>query len=323
MNPQSFIGESDVVAQMRHMLGRMARSDAHVLIRGETGSGKELAARSLHYQSARKGGPFVPVNCAGLPAALIESELFGHVKGAFTGASQNHDGLVAEADGGTLFLDEVDALAPRAQASLLRFLEDHRYRPVGSSRSCRADLRVVAATNADLEQMIEAAGFRQDLYYRLSSLVLDVPPLRARAGDVLLLAELFLDRHRPGDDPAIGLSPIDRAALLAHDWPGNVRELENTILRGVLLAENGRLALPEQMRAAAGPAPPPPDEPRYDGGMRSVCRRELRKIEARYLRWLMRKTRGNVSQAARFAKTDRRHIGRKLQELGIDRTRFL
>lgn len=321
MERAGLIGVSTAMRTLKRSIEKMARSDASVLIIGETGSGKELAARSLHYAGRDSGAPFVPVNCAGLPPALVESELFGHVKGAFTGANRDHDGLVGAAQGGTLFLDEVDALAPRAQASLLRFLEDGTYRPVGANRERRAKLRIVTATNEDLEARIAQSAFRRDLYFRLSPLVLDVPPLRERGSDILLLAQMFLDRHQDGADGAMRFDRAQEAALLTYSWPGNVRELENTVLRALVLAERGRLSLPAAIGGAATPAAST-DEPVFAGSMQAVCKRELRKIEKRYLRWLMQKSHGNISEAARFAQTDRRHIGRKLQELGIDRTSF-
>jgi two-component system, NtrC family, response regulator GlrR len=302
---------------MTDLLGKVAPSSAHVLVCGETGTGKELVARTLHYASGRQKGPFVPVNCAGIPEMLMESELFGHEKGAFTDARSARRGLVAEADRGTLFLDEVDSLSPKGQATLLRFLQDAQYRPVGSAVLRGADVRIVAATNADLEEAVRRRLFREDLFYRLNALSIEVPPLRERRADIAPLTDYFLQRQGESrQTPAIRVDDQARAALLAYSWPGNVRELENVVLRGVVLAEKGCLSLPERILAAtrerAGP------DANYRGGMRQVCQRELRQAEERYLRWLLRETNGNISEAARRAATDRRHIGRKLRQLGID-----
>jgi DNA-binding NtrC family response regulator len=311
-----FVGCSASFREMVDLIGKIAPSSAHVLIQGETGTGKELVARTLHYASGRRRGPFVPVNCAGIPEMLMESELFGHEKGAFTDARSARRGLVAEADRGTLFLDEIDSLSPKGQATLLRFLQDAEYRPVGSAVLRSADVRIVAATNADLEAGVRQRLFREDLFYRLNALSIEVPPLRERRADIPLLTDYFLERHREPHEPAIRVDDQARAALLAYPWPGNVRELENVVLRGVVLAEQGCLCLPERIHAATrGQALP---DANYRGSMRGVCQRELRKVEERYLRWLLHETNGNISEAARRAATDRRHIGRKLKQLGID-----
>jgi two-component system response regulator GlrR len=319
ISPQ-FVGCSDAFLRMQYLIGKVARSGAHVLVLGETGTGKELVARTIHYAAERRRGPFVPVNCAGLPESLIESELFGHEKGAFTDARSARRGLIAEADLGTLFLDEVDSLSPKGQAALLRFLQDSQYRPVGGSALRAANVRVIAATNADLAAAVAARRFREDLFYRLNALAIDLPPLRERRADIPLLTDLFMARYKDVQDAPVTLDAGARAALAAYAWPGNVRELENVILRSIVLAEDGRLSLPDHVRKAADDGSVAEDG--YSGSMREVCQRELRKTEERYLRWLMRATSGNISAAARIAATERRHIGRKLRQLGIDRESF-
>lgn len=325
MGPNSFqfVGRSDAFVRMCRVIEKIARSAAHVLVRGDTGTGKELVARMIHYNGQRQRGPFVPVNCAGLPDSLVESELFGHEKGAFTDARQAHRGLIAEADRGTLFLDEVDSLSPRSQAALLRFLQDAQYRPVGSVTLRTADVRIVAATNCDLDEEVSHRRFREDLFYRLSALSISIPPLCERRADIPLLIDLFLERYRDLEDGVpVSICAEARAALLAYAWPGNVRELENVILRGVVLAENGQLALPEHVLSAFRKDSNEAASDGYCGSMRDVCRREMRKVEERYLRWLLGETHGNISAAARRAATDRRHIGRKLRELGIDQDSY-
>jgi DNA-binding NtrC family response regulator len=230
---------------MREVGGRIARAaptDATVLVRGESGTGKELVARALHAGSPRRDGPFVAVNCAAIPDGLIESELFGHEKGAFTGAANTTAGLVEAASGGTLFLDEIGELPAAAQARVLRFLQESEVRRVGSTRSRRVDVRVVAATHRDLVRMIASGGFREDLYYRLHVLEIVLPPLRERGDDILALADHLLQRA------ATRLGRIDlvltaeaRQAIGAHHWPGNVRELDNALERAAILCDTGRI----------------------------------------------------------------------------------
>lgn len=226
---------------MRRVLGlaeRVATVDAPVLLTGESGSGKERIARHIHALSARARGPFMPLNCGALPENLLESELFGHAKGAFTGADRDHEGLFEAATGGTLLLDEIGEIHLPVQVKLLRVLQDHEVRPVGSSKSRRVDVRILAATNRDLEEMVRARAFRKDLYYRLKVVSIEVPPLRERREDVLPLAHAFVrrncDRYHCGPC-SLSARALDR--LLAYPWPGNVRELEHAMERAVVLAE--------------------------------------------------------------------------------------
>jgi DNA-binding NtrC family response regulator len=262
------LGRSPPVVALRERVRKIGPSDATVLVLGESGTGKELVARALHASSRRRGRPFVALNCAAIAEGLVESELFGHEKGAFTGATASHGGLFKAADGGTLFLDEIGELPLPAQARLLRALQEGEVRPVGSARAVRVEVRLVAATHRDLAAMVKTGAFRGDLYFRLRVLELRLPPLRERGDDVLALARARLARAaaRLGRPP-LGLAPAADAALLAHDWPGNVRELENAMERAAVLAEGGEVG-PEHLGLegeavaappAAAPAPAPAD----------------------------------------------------------------
>jgi transcriptional regulator with PAS, ATPase and Fis domain len=247
------IGKSPAFLQALRSLREWAKVDATVLLRGETGTGKELAARAIHQLSSRHGGPFVPLNCGALPDSLLEAELFGHVRGAFTDARQDGQGLIALAEGGVLFLDEVDSLSPRAQGAILRFVQDHSYRPVGGTRFKHGDVRLVAATNTDLEALSREGRFRQDLLFRLNLLTVALPPLREREGDVLLLAHAFVRRlcaqYRMQRE--LGADSI-RALQCRRPWPGNVRELENAIHRCFLMSTGGLVRIEEADLCSAG-----------------------------------------------------------------------
>jgi DNA-binding NtrC family response regulator len=261
------IGESAGVKRVHDLIRKVASSDANVLIWGESGTGKELVARSIHRASTRVNGPFVAINCGAIPSELLESELFGHAKGAFTGAIQATEGLIREAHGGTLFLDEISALAPALQVKLLRVLQDREVRPVGSKQVYQVDVRFLAATNHDLTELGASGGFREDLFYRLNVISIHVPALRDRGRDVRLLADYFVERYARKLGKKIDGIDADLAAFLErHPWPGNVRELENLIERAVILAESGTLsgeALSDN-RSGSGTrrgAAPAPDRP--------------------------------------------------------------
>jgi DNA-binding NtrC family response regulator len=317
----NIIGASPAFVEALTLTRRYAQFDAPVLIWGETGTGKELVARAIHYMGPRHGGPFVPVNCGALPDSLLEDELFGHIRGAYTDARADRKGLVGQAEGGTLFLDEIDALTPRAQVAVLRFLQERQYRPLGSERPLEADVRIVAATNADLSALIGKGGFRSDLLFRLDVATLRLPPLRERPADVALLTahflKLYADRYRR---PLPVLAPEVIEALSAHQWPGNVRELENAMHRAVILAVAGKLAaLP--LGALAGAAPVRKravDTSRFGGGLKAARARELERFERLYLGWLLDETHGNVAAAARRAGTERRNLGRIIKRLGVE-----
>jgi DNA-binding NtrC family response regulator len=231
------VGRSRAIREVIHTLGLVARSRSTVLITGETGTGKDLAARAIHARSAQHDRPLIKVNCAAIPDTLIESELFGHVKGAFTGATATRRGRFDLADGGTVFLDEIGTLALPVQAKLLRVIQEREFEPVGSERTHTVDVRIIAATNRDLRAMVAEARFQEDLYYRLNVIPVELPPLRNRREDVPLLVEHFLRKHAQRTGRRIdGIEPAAMERLVAYNWPGNVRELENTIERAVVLA---------------------------------------------------------------------------------------
>lgn len=305
----------------RHTLGLIERSagfDVPVLIRGETGTGKELAARAIHYLSERRSAPFVPVNCGALPETLVENELFGCERGAYTDARQGRDGLVIAAESGTLFLDEVDSLPVRAQSALLRFLQDQTFRPLGANRERTGNVRILAAASPRMAAMIQAGIFRADLAYRLDVLALEIPPLRQRHGDARLLAEYFAkgfaSRYKL---PLRRIEPASLAWLERHDWPGNVRELENLVHRQTLLCTESQLVLrpPDPLPSHAAPTQAPLN---YRDARIAV----LESWERDYLRGLLRETRGNVTHAAQLAGKERRALGKLLKKHGIDRANF-
>jgi DNA-binding NtrC family response regulator len=234
----NLIGSSAVFLQALRLIDRFSACDATALIQGETGTGKELAARAIHYLSDRRDYPFVPVNCGAVPDSLVESEFFGHIKGAFTDARESRQGLIMQANGGTLFLDEIEAMSPRAQGVLLRFLQDKEYRPVGGAAVQNANIRVIAASNANVFDLVRQGALRSDLVYRLHTLTVEMPPLRERVGDIKLLAQEFLDRlnHHAGL-PYKTLHPDSIGLMEAYNWPGNIRELENVLRREFILEE--------------------------------------------------------------------------------------
>ncbi len=303
------VGRSPAMQRLLALVPKAAQADVPVLITGETGTGKELLARAVHEQSDVMDGPFVAVNCAAIPHELLESELFGHVRGAFTDARTARDGLFVKASQGTLFLDEVGDLPQLLQPKLLRALQERRIRPVGSDREVGVRCRVVAATNRDLQAAAQEGLFRLDLYYRLAVIRLGLPPLSARGGDILLLAQLFLDRAaaRTGRGVA-GLSTPAARALLAYDWPGNVRELENALERAVAMTEHDRILiedLPEELRRGLSRPPVIGDDNPADLPT-------LAALEDRHIRRVLVAVDGNKAQAARVLGIDRRTLYRKL-----------
>jgi DNA-binding NtrC family response regulator len=320
------IGQSQPLRDLLGLLRRFASCDVPVLLEGETGTGKELAAREIHYASARARMPFVPINCGALQDSLIESELFGHCRGAFTDAKNAYAGLVACAEGGALFLDEVDALSPKAQVTLLRFLQNSEYRPIGGSSVQTADIRIIAATNASLHDLAAEGRFRCDLLYRLNSLYARLPPLRERGDDIVLLAENFLRvaSRRLNNEPKRWSADALRV-LSAHAWPGNVRELENVVLRACLAADGEQVSRadlavvePSMGDACAIAEPCSIADPNFA----AAKGRAINVFERGYLTALMRQTSGNVSEAARVSGTERRHLGKLLKKHGIGREGF-
>ncbi|MCG3158211.1 MAG: Regulatory protein AtoC [bacterium] len=319
------VGHAPAFILAIHQLPEVAQSNASVLISGETGTGKELVARALHYLSNRASGPFVALNCGTLPDSLLETELFGHERGAFTDARTRRVGLIAEASGGTLFLDEIDSLSPRAQVTLLRVLQDKKYRAVGGNRERPADVRIIAATNAALDLLVHAGVFRADLYYRLGVFFIQLPPLRERKEDIPALVDHFLDKHSPPDRKNLRLAPETLASLQDHDWPGNVRELENAIIRGVYYCRSTEITHAHlDIPMAAGAKAPiasrcNSDELRPFNAMKQEA---ISDFETAYLVRLMREYDGNVSRAARTAGKDRRDLNRMLKKHGIKADRF-
>jgi DNA-binding NtrC family response regulator len=317
------VGQSPALRAVFGAVEQLRGSDATVLISGESGTGKELVARALHACSARAGGPFVTMQCAAVPVALFESELFGHEPGAFTGAVRRRRGLLEKADGGTLFLDEVADLAPGAQAKLERALSEREIVPLGGSAPIPIDIRVIAATNRDLEAMVRDGGFRQELYWRLHVVPIHLPPLRERREDVPLLVDHFLERAAERLGVRRKTMTMDAMILLARQpWPGNVRELQNLVERlAVMHPESDELgvdALPPEVRGAASTAVPPA----ADSLGQVPYPDALLQFEREYLSRLFERTSGNITEAARLAGLSRGHLHRKARQVGVDADRF-
>ncbi|MGH8681898.1 MAG: sigma-54-dependent transcriptional regulator [Burkholderiales bacterium] len=313
-------GEDPAMARIAETLERVAPSTATVLLLGETGTGKEVIARAVHLQSTRRDQPFIAVNCAVLKGELLESELFGHEKGAFTGADRARPGRVEAARGGTLFLDEIGELTPTLQAKLLRLLQEKEYERLGSDRTLGADLRLIAATNRDLSAAIQAGTFREDLYYRLKVISIKMPPLRERPGDILALAEWLLGKHAAESARTPPrLSAEAKPALLRYSWPGNVRELSNVMERCVLLACDtvGLCDLPEELTAsgAAAPGPVAEVEDLFALGYNDAVTAARRLIVARALE----KSGGHQTRAAERLGVTQPYLSRLVKQLGIRR----
>jgi DNA-binding NtrC family response regulator len=297
---KQFVGESPGLIAEMQKVPKAARCDVSVLISGETGTGKEMIARAIHYVSDRSGKPFVPVNCGAMPGELIENELFGHQRGAFTSATTSCEGLVFQADHGTLFLDELECLPLRAQATLLRFLQEHEYRALGSRETRKADVRVIAATNSDCLEAVKAGQLRRDLFYRLNVIPIMLPPLRERTGDIPLLARYFLRKYAlQFNKRIIDISPVALRMLLAHDWPGNVRELEHLIERAVALTDDSILQKQHIHLPASG-------KPAGAESFRAAKAHVVAQFERNYIDTLLRAHSGNISHAAQTAQKNRR-----------------
>jgi DNA-binding NtrC family response regulator len=316
----NLIGESGPFLSALSLIRKVSVSDATVLIHGETGTGKELAARAIHYLGSRRDAPFIPVNCGAVPDSLIENEFFGHARGAFTDARESRAGVIEQAEGGTLFLDELEVLSPRGQVVLLRFLQDHVYRPVGGGAARRANVRVLGSSNADLAALVEQRHYRSDLLYRLSVLTLKLPPLRERAGDAVLLAQRFVQKYSAlYGTPPQELDEESFAYLDAHQWPGNVRELENLVHRAVVIGDAPRLSL-RAAAAAVEPGDPSPGPLRQK--FRQAKAHAIAEFERAYVTDLMRRTRGNISLAARLCGKERSRLGKLLKKHGLERVAF-
>lgn len=314
----AILGETAPIRLLRERVEAAAASDVSVLITGETGTGKDLCARTIHERSRRAGRPFVVVNCAAIPETLLESELFGHEKGAFTGALQRRTGRFEAADGGTLFLDEVGDLSPASQAKVLRAIETMAFEPVGSNRSVRVDVRIVAATNRDLAAGIASGVFRKDLFYRLNVLDLHTPPLRTCRSDLpsvaaRYLSEIAVRQGRPVPD----LDPAVLAALGSHDWPGNVRELIHALERAVALSRGGPIGmqhLPPDIAASSGEAAPVP-ETGSRGGTLPPLGEAVGQFERQYIQRALEQTGGHKGRAAALLGISRKSLWERLREM--------
>ena len=308
---KQIVGEDPAFLEEVQRVPRFARCDATVLISGESGTGKEIFARAIHYLSPRADQPFVPVNCGALPETLMESEIFGHKRGAFTGATMDQAGLIREAEGGTLFLDEIDGLTRQAQVKLLRFLQDGEYRSVGSQQILHANIRVVAAANADFGRLVREGSFREDLFYRLNVLWLALPALRERRGDIVLLAHHILEAQAAITDAAakkLSLGALNQ--LLGHSWPGNVRELENVLTRAIVLCDRDTLELSDLNLPDEGVA----EENQSFQMMKS---RVIRRFEHDFLETTLRAHEGNITRASRAVKKNRRAFWELLRKHGL------
>ncbi len=311
----AMIGESPAMRRLFDQLVRIADAEASVLITGESGTGKELVARAIHEQGRRSRGPFVAVNCAALPDTLLESELFGHARGAFTDARADRKGLILQAQGGTLLMDEIGEMPLPMQAKLLRAIEENRLRPVGGDRELPFDVRFLAATNRDLEAAVEESRFREDLYFRINVIQLEIPPLRARGTDVLLLAQSFVETFaKRSHKEVVGISDHVAERLLAYSWPGNVRELRNVIERAVALTCHEKLMvedLPEKVREYRASQV-------FIGGDNPAELVPLEQVEQRYIQHVLQAVGGNRTSAARILGLDRKTLYRKLKQYDAD-----
>jgi DNA-binding NtrC family response regulator len=316
------IGQSPAMHSVYQTVDMLQDSTSTVLITGESGTGKELVARAIHLNSKRLNGNFVPINCAALPENLLESELFGHEPGAFTGAVQRKHGLVERADKGTLFLDEIAGMTSRSQLKLLRFLEERKFLPLGSTKPIYADLRIIAATNQDLETMVQKGQFREDLYWRIKVVCIHLPPLRERREDISVLASYFLERFNKLQNVALESFTMDAMiAMTSYPWPGNVRELESMVERLVVFHKDKRVIdvedIPWVIRDSANNC-----TSKLIRGDLKPYRKAIDSFEFDYFSELVKRTRGNISQAARLAGISRQNLHQRIKQLGIETYRF-
>lgn len=313
---KQLVGEDPVFLTEINKIPLVAKCDASILISGETGTGKELCARAIHYLGPRAGKPFIPVNCGAIPLELVENELFGHVRGAFTGAFKSQPGLIHEANGGTLFLDEVNCLPLLAQVKFMRFLQDREYKRLGSAKIYRADVRVIAATNLDSEQAIREGSLRQDLYYRLSTIPLMLPPLRERKEDIPILTRHFLEKYGTELNRQVtGFAPDAMQKLVSYEWPGNVRELENIIERAVLFSKYAVITGNEIIL-------PGPKAEAVKQSFKEAKANAIAKFERAYIQGLLLAYQGNITKAAQAAQKNRRAFWQLIRKYKIDVQNF-
>jgi transcriptional regulator with GAF, ATPase, and Fis domain len=306
------------------LIANVAHTTTTVLIEGETGTGKEQIARALHQASTGRNGPLVAVNCAALPENLLESELFGHEKGAFTSAISSRKGRFEIADGGTIFLDEVGDVPAAMQAKLLRVLQERRFERVGGQQSIEVDVRVIAATNRSLQKLVRDGKFREDLYYRLNVVKIDLPPLRERPEDIPLLGQHFTEKYSPPGKPPKQISPEAMEVLLNYHWPGNIRELENAIERACVTSRDNTLRvenLPQELLA-----PPPraksPFSVDLDRPLPDLLQEVTARVERQYIQKALKKARGNVGRCAQICGLSRRSISAKIAEYKLEKSEF-
>lgn len=324
-NDLHMVGQSPNFTAVLDLIHKFSKYDASLLILGETGTGKEMVARAIHYLGNRSDYPFIPVNCGGLPEHLVENELFGHTRGAFTDARDNQPGLIAQTQGGTLFLDEINALSMNAQAALLRFLQDSCYRPLGGQNLIKSDVRIITASNQGLHELVKQGHFRQDLLFRLEVLCMVLPPLRERTEDIELLSKFFISRYCSRyNQPQRYLHPETLQCMQAYDWPGNIRELENFIHRAFILSNEEHIhsSIPSNHYPWTFSPTNVAQESQTHLSFKKAKAQFVEKFERNYLLQLMSETRGNISEASRRSGKERRTLGKLLKKYGIHKTQF-
>lgn len=313
------IGKSAPIREIQKQIENISPCNINILITGESGTGKELAARAIHYLSLRAGKPFIPINCSAIPENLFENEIFGHVKGAFTGACDHHNGLVKEAEGGTLFLDEIGSICLNAQAKLLRLLQEKEYKPLGCSKPKNADIRIIAATNKDLYTLVREGAFREDLYYRLNILAIHLPPLRERRDDIPLLIAHFIKKYsREYNKPEIELSQSLINEFAEYNWPGNIRELENKIQQMIVMPSYPVITDSNITLTTEKPIKESETE-----CLKTIKKRNISSFERSYLNQLLKEHGGNVAMAARKAGKSRTGLWNLIKKHNLSPKEFM